>query len=252
MPARWTVLAQDPEHTLEQVSAPPHGPAWGAVHRAPNWRWVLPGSGGVQWRGAGDHVLVDELTAFHIRQGEAYQLQHEVGRSHLVLSAGRAHARGAGARGWLVDPRGVYQLKLAARRLSSQRELVQAAAAVDDALDRAVPLEGVAMPAPLLRARRLLSAAPAAVQSLDELGEAAFCSPYHLARLFRRHLGLSPQQYRLHLRLAVALQRLQAGERDLAGLAHDLGFASHSHFGALFRREVGVTPAQARRELAAD
>jgi AraC-like DNA-binding protein len=250
MPADRTVLARDAEHTLEQVSAPPYGAQWGEVHRSPNWRWILPGSGGVQWRGAGEQLLVDELTAFHLRQGEDYQLQHEFGRSHLVLSTAQPVPRGGGARGWLVDPRGLYQLKLASRRLSSQRELAQAAGTVDQALSTAVPLRGEPVAPALLRARRLLSAEPASVRSLDALGEAAFCSPFHLARLFRRHLGLSPQQYRLRLRLAQALNRLEAGERDLAGLAHDLGFSSQSHFGSLFRRDVGVTPAQARQALA--
>ena len=44
--------------------------------------------------------------------------------------------------------------------------------------------------------------------------------------------------------------RLEHGERDLAGLAHDLGFSSQSHFGELFRREIGWTPAAARACLA--
>jgi AraC-like DNA-binding protein len=251
MPALRTVLARDSNHTLEAVSAPPNGSAWGTVHRSPNWRWILPGTGGVQWRGGrGEHLLVDPLTAFHLREGDDYQLQHEGSRSHLVLSTAARAQRGSSARGWLVDPRGLYALKLATRRVSSQQDLACAAAVVDSALAAAVALRADPQPAPLQRARRLLASDPTAMVSLGALGEAAYCSPFHLARLFRRHIGLSAQQYRLRLRLAAALNRLEAGERDLAGLAHDLGFSSQSHFGVLFRREVGVTPAQARRALA--
>jgi AraC-like DNA-binding protein len=61
---------------------------------------------------------------------------------------------------------------------------------------------------------------------------------------------MSLHGYRQRLRLAAALQRLEEGERDLAALAHDLGYSSQSHLGAVFRRELGVTPAQARLELA--
>lgn len=250
MPVERTVVARDTERCLEQVRAGPHA-GWGESHQSPNWRWVLPGRGDVQWRGGQDEqLLVDPLTAFHLRRGEAYQLQHPGSRSHLVFSTASPARRETGARGWLLDPRGVFQLKLACRRLHEPRALAQAASIVDQALSAAVPQRGLPQPAALQRARRMLCADPGAAHSIDELGEAAFCSPFHLARLFRRHLGVSPHQYRLRLRLAIALDRLEAGERDLAGVAHDLGFASQSHFGALFRREVGVTPAAARRALA--
>ncbi|HEY8359259.1 MAG TPA: helix-turn-helix transcriptional regulator, partial [Ramlibacter sp.] len=86
--------------------------------------------------------------------------------------------------------------------------------------------------------------------SLQLVSEAACTSPFHLARVFRQHTGLGLHQYRLHLRVAAALVRLEDGESDLSGLAHDLGFSSHSHFGAAFREQIGVTPAQARRALA--
>lgn len=252
MPVLRTVIARNAGHTLEHITAPPHGSTWGPVHRSPDWRWIMPGTGGVQWRGGeGEQLFVDALTAFHLRRGDSYQLQHERGRSHLVLSTAAPVQRGANARGWLVDLRGLYGLRLAARSASAEPDAALAANAVDRALGSAVALQAQPEPAALSRARGLLVSDPVATDSLSALGEAAHCSPFHLARLFRRHLGLSPQQYRLRLRLAQALDRLEGGERDLAGLAFDLGFASQSHFGALFRREVGVTPAAARAALSA-
>ena len=90
----------------------------------------------------------------------------------------------------------------------------------------------------------------AAPWTLRDVADAACCSPFHLARSFRRHTGLSLHGYRQRLRLALALQRLEEGECDLAALAHELGYSSQSHLGSAFLRELGVTPAQARRALA--
>ena len=249
MPVERILLAQDGGHTLEDVRAPAHGPDWGVVHRSPDWRWILPGSGGVQLRSGADHLLVDQLTAFHLRSGEAYQLQHAHGRAHLVLSSAGPRPDPA-PRAWLVDLPGLLALKVAARRLWEERAPGLAATA-REALRRARALDGRAWPAGLLRARRLLAATAARCPSIEEVAEDAGTSAFQLARGFRRRIDLSPHQYRLRLRLALALQRLEEGERDLAGLAHDLGFVSQSHFGALLRRESGATPAQARAGLGA-
>ena len=75
-------------------------------------------------------------------------------------------------------------------------------------------------------------------QHLDvqQVAEEARCSPFHLAHLFRRHLGTSPHQYRLHLRIADALQRLEDTGTRLADLAFELG-------GRKFAAEATVVPA---------
>lgn len=249
MPAERVLLAQDEAHALERVHAPSHGNEWGDVHLSPNWRWILPGSGGVEWRSGAEHLVVDELTAFHLRAGDGYQLRHPRSRTHLVLSTGRAPVR-PGPRAWLLDPRGLLEIKLAERRLQAGVPPRAVAATVAHALARGAALDASALPPALLQARRLIASNAAQGQPLDDVAAAAGCSPFQLSRLFRHHVGCSPHQYRLRLRMAVALQRLQEGERDLAGLAHDLGFSSQSHFGQIFRREVGVTPAQGRQLLA--
>jgi AraC family transcriptional regulator len=53
----------------------------------------------------------------------------------------------------------------------------------------------------------------------------------------------------LRLRLAVAVERLADGERNIAALAVEVGFAHHSHFTARFHSVFGATPAQAREML---
>lgn len=101
------------------------------------------------------------------------------------------------------------------------------------------------------QARALLSSRPEARLSLGEIAREVHYSPFHLARLFRAEVGTSLHQYRLRLRLAVALERLLQGEDDLSRLALDLGFDSHSHFTASFKRCFGRTPSQVRADLTA-
>jgi AraC-like DNA-binding protein len=72
-------------------------------------------------------------------------------------------------------------------------------------------------------------------------------SPYHLARLFRREVGVPIHQYVNRLRLAAALERLADGVADPTELALDLGYSSHSHFSDYFRRAFGTSPSAFRR-----
>jgi AraC family transcriptional regulator len=99
--------------------------------------------------------------------------------------------------------------------------------------------------------RELLAVHPGQPWTLTEIGRAVHTSPYHLARQFRAATGETIARYLLGLRLALALDRLQEGEDDLARLAAELGFASHSHFSERFRRTYGTTPSKARKILTA-
>jgi AraC-like DNA-binding protein len=91
-------------------------------------------------------------------------------------------------------------------------------------------------------AKAELVAAPAARLTLDELARRLHASPFHLARVFSAETGFTLSRYRRALRLRAALERLPSSERDLSGLALELGFSSHSHFATSFRREFGVPP----------
>ncbi len=84
---------------------------------------------------------------------------------------------------------------------------------------------------------------------LEEIAQAVHTSPFHLSRIFKREAGVSLHQYRMRLRLAMGLDRLVRGERDLTELALDLGFSSHSHFTRAFSTEFGVSPRDSRTLL---
>jgi AraC family transcriptional regulator len=99
------------------------------------------------------------------------------------------------------------------------------------------------------QARALLASSPGTRWELARLGKLLRCSPFHLARQFHALTGETIARYLLRLRLALAVERLADGERDLSMLAIETGFANHSHFTARFRRTFGITPRQAREML---
>jgi AraC-like DNA-binding protein len=96
-------------------------------------------------------------------------------------------------------------------------------------------------------AKALLSARFTEHLTLEELGRAVNVSPFHLARSFRRQTGYTLHEYRTHLRLRAALERLGAGDEDLAVIARAVGFSSHSHLTASFHRAFGVPPSCVRK-----
>ncbi len=75
-------------------------------------------------------------------------------------------------------------------------------------------------------------------------------SPSHLSRTFRRETGMSVTRFRNRIRVGRALDRIEQGERDLAGLAGDLGFADHAHLTRTIKAETGHPPTALRRLLA--
>lgn len=85
--------------------------------------------------------------------------------------------------------------------------------------------------------------------SLAAVAAALSVSPYHLARVFRRHTGWSLHGYRTELRMRTALERLEDPRVDLVDLALSLGFSSHSHFTEAFRRAYGSPPSAVQRQL---
>jgi AraC family transcriptional regulator len=85
--------------------------------------------------------------------------------------------------------------------------------------------------------------------ALHDVARAVHCSPFHLARLFRRHSGLTIHQYRQRLRLREGLRRLAESETDLSALSLELGFSSHSHFSDSFRQAFGLSPSACRKSL---
>lgn len=252
MPQQRTTLLRDAVVHVERVVAQA-ADHWSPTYCAPGLRYVLPGTGVVQLKRGQQEVLVDPLTAFALATGEPYQLRsgHERLRSSVVVSAEQAALSVLPLPStWLLAPCTLYALRSQWRGLQQGRPAPETVSWLAGVL-RASPAAPVTQSAPVRRAREVLLREPGTRRSLAEIAEDAHSTPFHLAHLFRRQTGLSLHQYRHRLRLAASLVRLEQGERDLAGLAHDLGYASQSHFGAVFRAAIGTTPAVARMRLAA-
>jgi AraC-like DNA-binding protein len=96
--------------------------------------------------------------------------------------------------------------------------------------------------------KALLSARFTEHLTLEELGRAVNVSPFHLARSFRRETGYTLHEYRTHLRLRAALERLGHGDEEVAVIARAVGFSSHSHLTASFHRAFGVPPSCVRKK----
>jgi AraC-like DNA-binding protein len=115
------------------------------------------------------------------------------------------------------------------------------------AFDDRVPRRRRRPPAMVEDAKAVLSARFTERLTLEELGRAVNVSPFHLARSFRRQTGYTLHEYRTHLRLRAALERLGAGDEDVAVIARAVGFSSHSHLTASFHRAFGVPPSCVRK-----
>ena len=84
------------------------------------------------------------------------------------------------------------------------------------------------------RAREFLERKVCEPITLDDVAEAARVSRSHVIRLFRRHFGMTPFEYRRRLRLQRAEELLRSGLRSVE-VAYEVGFADQSHMRSAMR-----------------
>jgi AraC-like DNA-binding protein len=99
------------------------------------------------------------------------------------------------------------------------------------------------------KVREVIAADPASFE-LGELAADLGHSPFHVSRVFHRATGSTLTHHRNRVRVAAAIDRLAAGEDNLAQLAADLGFADQSHLARVLRQAVGLPPGRLQRWLA--
>lgn len=141
------------------------------------------------------------------------------------------------------DPALAQALASAARGQQAQA-LARAAA---QALRQAMQAEAgfappAAMPARVRALCEALQSDEAAATDLALLARRSGLSREHLHRLFRKTIGLTPQEYARLSRIARAKRLLLQGAA-LSDAAHQCGFADQAHFSRWFKRYFGVTPA---------
>jgi AraC family transcriptional regulator, regulatory protein of adaptative response / methylated-DNA-[protein]-cysteine methyltransferase len=84
------------------------------------------------------------------------------------------------------------------------------------------------------------------VPGLAELGAHVSVSPFHLQRVFKRVLGISPRQYAEARRLDRFKEQLKEGETVTQAL-YDVGFSSSSRLYERAPEQLGMTPTTYRR-----
>jgi AraC family transcriptional regulator len=85
-------------------------------------------------------------------------------------------------------------------------------------------------------------------ESLSAVAADLDLHPVHVARMFKRHLGVTVSQYLRELRLQRVARALLESRESLAELADDHGFADQSHLTREFSRATSWSPAKLRCE----
>ena len=92
------------------------------------------------------------------------------------------------------------------------------------------------------RARDLLARNLANPPTLEGLGQAVGCSPFHLSRIFSREVGFTIPQYLRKLRMERAAELLRTGRYNVTEAATEVGYSSLSHFSKAFCETIGCCP----------
>lgn len=71
--------------------------------------------------------------------------------------------------------------------------------------------------------------------------------PVHVARVFRRHYGMTIVDFIRRLRVDFSRERLSHSDMPLVDIGLSAGFPSQAYFSTTFKRETGLTPGQYRR-----
>src|SRR6266446_4242239 len=82
--------------------------------------------------------------------------------------------------------------------------------------------------------------------TLEALGKEVSVSPYHLQRVFKRIMGITPRQYAQAYRLGQLKQQLKEGETVTTAL-YNTGFGSSSRLYEQAPAQLGMTPATYRQ-----
>ena len=104
------------------------------------------------------------------------------------------------------------------------------------------------VPQVLLPALSVLTNDPISRFSIPEMAKMCGISESTLRRLFRRHFGTSPQEYRRKIRLTAGKELLRNRDITIKEVAARCGFDSPLRFSRLFKACFGITPHEWRKK----
>ncbi len=105
-----------------------------------------------------------------------------------------------------------------------------------------------AKPAPVRRAMEYIRASFKTEISNEDVAKFVGYHPYHLNRLFKKHLGTGLRDYIINYRLREAQNRLAETDLPVAFVASECGFSDVSYFSQCFRKRIGNTPKEYRQK----
>ncbi|MFI0482016.1 helix-turn-helix domain-containing protein [Actinomadura sp. 9N215] len=243
-----TAIAVTDEFAVRTVRCDDHQPGWSEPERATRHQLILVRDGRFRMRSRQGRAVIDATTGYAQAPGDEGQFAHPAGGdvcTAITLSPGL----------W-KGPSGM--VRVGARADVAHRLLLRAGPDVAyEAAERLLGLLARLAPDEGGRARRALAdeareaitAGHPHASGLMSLARLLEVSPSHLSRTFRQETGMSVTRYRNRVRVGRALDRIEQGERDLAGLAADLGFADHAHLTRTVKAETGHPPTALRRLL---
>lgn len=97
-----------------------------------------------------------------------------------------------------------------------------------------------------LRAIELMHRRAGEALSLAELAQAAYASPYHFLRTFRRVTGLSPGRFLTAIRMKRAVRLLLTTDLPVTEICYESGYHSLGTFTRRFTAAIGVAPGRLR------
>ena len=109
--------------------------------------------------------------------------------------------------------------------------------------------KGAATEETFLRCKGAIEAQAARLATLGDITRAVGVEASHLSRLFRRYQGLSPYQYLLHRKMALAAELLMDPAALVKEAAGAVGFADPYHFSRCFKKVHRVAPKEFQRSL---
>jgi AraC-like DNA-binding protein len=174
-------------------------------------------------------MLLDQLPGLiHIRSSDA-----GIDSISQIIKLIDKEARGVGAGRYLILERLVEVMLLEALRSADNTTGAE--------LQKAGFLAGLRDPA-IAAALRAMHADVSRNWSVKELGRRAGMSRSAFADRFAKTVGITPIEYLLQLRMALAKDMLRREKRPLTEVAEVIGYRSTSAFSTAFSRHAGISP----------
>ncbi len=101
--------------------------------------------------------------------------------------------------------------------------------------------------ASIVQLEKSLRADPAGRAPIEALAKETGYGHSQLYALFKRELGMSPNDYRQRFRIKQSCRRLIETDRSVTEISFELGFSSSQYFSRVFRKYVGTSPSEYRR-----